>query len=328
MDTFVDSSWYHIRYISPLHDSAAFDADDAAYWMPVDLYIGGVEHAVMHLMYFRYFNKFMRDFGMLKNDEPATRLFTQGMVIKDGAKMSKSKGNVVDPNEMVDRYGADALRMFILFASPPAKQIDWTGETGIEGMGRFLQRVWKIAKDALESDHGELPQFERLNEAERSLIRKAHQTIKRVTDDISVRIHHNTALAAIMELANAFGTVPPDTESARSVRWEVLKIAVKLVYPFAPHFGEELWEKVGDGERLTFSPWPEYVEELAAEEMLEIMIQVNGKLRGKVKVPPGTDEELIKEAALREDTVKRFVEGKTVRKVIYVPEKLMNIVVA
>ena len=330
MDTFVDSSWYHVRYISPFDEDGPFDKEDANYWMPVDLYIGGIEHAVLHLMYFRFFHKFIRDIGLLKSDEPTIRLFTQGMVIKDGAKMSKSRGNVVDPNDLVSRYGADALRMFMLFASPPDKQLDWGDEGGIEGMSRFLQRLWRLAGEAISSADSSagMPAFGKLDDAGRAVIRKMHQTIKRVSDDIEVRIHHNTAIAAIMELVNTIGAYKSDDGAAGAVRWNAVSTTVELLYPFAPHFCEELWERMGNSERLTFHPWPEYDSELAAEEMLTIVVQVNGKLRGQVEAPAGTGEEAIKEAAQADEKVRRFIEGKEIRKVIYVPKKLVNIVVS
>lgn len=329
MDTFVDSSWYHVRYTSPKNSQAPFDVNDANYWMPVDLYIGGIEHAVMHLMYFRYFHKFMRDIGLLEGDEPTIRLYTQGMVIKDGAKMSKSRGNVVDPNEMMDRHGADALRMFMLFAAPPDKQIDWTGEAGIEGMGRFMQRIWRMAGDAsAEGSSAGMPPFDNLDGQQRSLVRKVHQTIRRVSTDIESRIHHNTAIAAIMELVNAIAALKSDDGVTHAVRRHALMIVAQLVYPFAPHFGEELWEAMGNEKRLADHPWPEYKEELAAEEMLSIVVQVNGKLRGQIKIPAGTGEEEVKTAALADEKVKHFIEGKTIRRTIYVPGKLVNVVVS
>jgi leucyl-tRNA synthetase len=330
MDTFVDSSWYHVRYTSPRCREAPFDVKEAGYWMPVDLYIGGIEHAVLHLMYFRFFHKFMRDIGLLEGDEPAVRLYTQGMVIKDGAKMSKSKGNVVDPNDLVDRFGADALRMFMLFAAPPDKQIDWTGETGIEGMGRFMHRVWRLAYDAFEQggNETEVPAFEKLDGEQRAVVRKTHQMIKRVSDDIEKRIHLNTAIAAVMELVNSIAGLKRGDEISLSVRLWALGIVAQLIYPFAPHFGEELWQAMGNGGRLTFYPWPEFDADLAAEEMLTIAVQINGKLRGQVEVPAGTEEETIKSAALEDERVRRFTEGKTVRKTIYVPGKLLNIVVS
>jgi leucyl-tRNA synthetase len=329
MDTFVDSSWYHVRYTSPHVDNVPFDKREANHWMPVDLYIGGIEHAIMHLMYFRFFHKAMRDLGLLEGDEPATRLFTQGMVVKDGAKMSKSLGNVVDPNALVDRYGADAVRLFMLFAAPPAKQIDWKGEEGIEGMSRFMSRIWRLVGDSIDSgDVGlTLPSYDTLDDDARAILRKMHQTIRRVTDDIDIRMNLNTAIAAIMELVNAVAAFSPTREAGRAVRIEALRTVTILVYPFAPHFGEELWQRLGNNERLTFTPWPQFNPEWAAEEMLTIVVQVNGKLRGQIEVPAGTAEDEVKTAAQEDKNVLRFTEGKTIRKVIYVPGKLVNIVV-
>jgi leucyl-tRNA synthetase len=329
MDTFVDSSWYHVRYTSPRADTAPFDIKEAGHWMPVDLYIGGIEHAIMHLMYFRFFHKAMRDLGLLKGDEPATRLFTQGMVVKDGAKMSKSLGNVVDPNALVERYGADAVRLFMLFAAPPAKQIDWKGEEGIEGMSRFMGRIWRLVGDALDGgDAGlTLPSYDDLDEDSRSLLRKTHQTIRRVSDDIEKRMNLNTAIAAVMELVNAVSSFSPTGEAGRAVRMEALRTVTMLVCPFAPHFGEELWQRLGNSERLTFTPWPQYNAEWAAEEMLTIVVQVNGKLRSQIEVAAGTAEDDVKLAAQEDEKVQRFTGGKTIRKVIYIPGKLVNIVV-
>ncbi len=328
MDTFVDSSWYHVRYTSPHVDGAPCDIKEANHWMPVDLYIGGIEHAIMHLMYFRFFHKAMRDIGLLEGDEPATRLFTQGMVIKDGAKMSKSMGNTVDPIELVDRYGADAVRLFMLFAAPPAKQIDWKGEEGIEGMSRFMNRIWRLVGGAIADGGAEpaMPSYDDLDEDSRALLRKTHQTIKRVTDDIDKRMNLNTGIAAVMELVNAINSFGADGAARRAIRVEALKTVTMLIYPFAPHFSEELWERLGNSERLTFTPWPDYNAEWAAEEMLTIVVQVNGKLRGQIEVPAGTGDEEIKTAAQEDEKVQRFAEGKTIRKVVYVPGKLVNIV--
>jgi len=328
MDTFVDSSWYHVRYTSPHVADAPYDVSEANHWMPVDLYIGGIEHAIMHLMYFRFFHKAMRDIGLLESDEPATRLFTQGMVIKDGAKMSKSLGNVVDPNKLVERYGADAVRLFMLFAAPPAKQIDWKGEEGIEGMSRFMNRIWRLVGEAVDQsdENREVPGFDALDDDSRALLRKTHQTIKRVTDDIDKRMNLNTAIAAVMELVNAINSFGADGIGRQAVRHEALKTVTMLICPFAPHFGEELWRRLGFKDRLTFTPWPQFNPEWAAEEMLAIVVQVNGKLRGQIEVPAGTDDEEIKTAAQEDEKVQRFTEGKTIRKVVYVPGKLVNIV--
>ena len=344
MDTFVDSSWYFYRYTDAHNDRAPFDSKIAGYWFGdrgIDQYIGGVEHAILHLIYSRFWTKFMRDIGLIKNDEPIERLFTQGMVIKDGAKMSKSLGNVVTPDEMIARFGADAARMYSLFAAPPDRDLDWQ-ETGIEGIQRFLGRVYRFVEtNARPQD----PEWRKavpssLSYSARQLQRKLHQTIKRVTDDFQGRWHFNTCIAAIMELVNegnrrALGTIAthPVTgvpvkadEIPLSLFAEVQRNLVLLLAPFAPYLAHELWEMLGEKSNLLKATWPKYDPELAKEEEIEIPVQVNGKLRGKIVVAPGTGEEEIKQKALADEKVQSYVTGKQIVKVIFTG-KLVSIVV-
>jgi leucyl-tRNA synthetase len=337
MDTFVDSSWYFYRYADAQNAKAPFDSATIAYWFPIDQYIGGVEHAILHLIYSRFWTKFMRDMGLVKNDEPVTRLFTQGMVIKDGAKMSKNLGNVVSPDEMVARYGADATRLYSLFAAPPDRDLDWQ-ESGIEGIQRFLGRVYRFylrnpagtRLGAAETGQAPSLQGESLSPAARAIQRKLHQTIKRVSNDFQGRWHFNTCIAAIMELVNeiygaeeaiAAGRVPA------SLILDVQRNIALLLAPMAPYLAHELWEMTGETSNLLKAPWPKFDAALAAEDEIEIPVQVNGKLRGLVVVPANASEDQIKQVALADEKVKAAIAGKHVVKVIVVPKKLVNIVV-
>ena len=331
MDTFVDSSWYFYRYTDAHNDRAPFDGKIAQYWFGdrgIDQYIGGIEHAILHLIYSRFWTKFMRDLGMITNDEPVERLFTQGMVIKDGAKMSKSLGNVVSPDEMVARYGADAARLYSLFAAPPDRDLDWQ-DSGIEGIQRFLGRVYRFFVRNAGAATAQGTQAASTPEA-RAIQRKLHQTIKRVSDDFRGRWHFNTCISAIMELVNALyaaeeaiakGAVPGTFLA------EVQRNLVLLLAPFAPYLSHELWEMLGQKESLLRAPWPKYDPELAKEEEIEIPVQVNGKLRGRVSVPAAWSEEFVIERALADEKVKAAISGKQMVKKIYVPGKMVNIVV-
>jgi leucyl-tRNA synthetase len=331
MDTFIDSSWYFYRYTDARNDSAPFDAKTAQYWFPIDQYIGGVEHAILHLIYSRFWTKFMRDLGLITNDEPVERLFTQGMVIKDGAKMSKSLGNVVSPDEMVTRYGADAARLNSLFAAPPDRDLDWQ-DSGIEGMQRFLGRVYRFMIRHAKPEH---PDWRKsvpadLPPAARAIQRKLHQTIKRVSDDFQGRWHFNTCISAIMELVNTlYGADEAITQNAipTPLVAEVERTVVLLLSPFAPYICHELWEMLGEKGNLLKASWPKYDAELAKEEEVEIPVQVNGKLRGRVVVPAGATEDLVYERALADEKVKAAIAGKQVVKKIFVPGKLLNVVV-
>ncbi len=331
MDTFVDSSWYFYRYTDAKNSKAPFDSEKANYWFPIDQYIGGVEHAILHLIYSRFWTKVMRDLGMIKNDEPAERLFTQGMVIKDGAKMSKSKGNVVSPDDMIARYGADATRMYALFAAPPDRDLEWQ-EEGVAGISRFLSRVYRLVtkyaatiRAVGEGSHSAVG-----SATEGKVLRKLHQTIAKITQDFTGRWHFNTSIAAVMELVNEIAGSEAAMDSGEISPGAVANVFRNLVLmlaPFAPFFAAEMWEQIG-GEGVVFrTAWPVANEELAREDEIEIPVQVNGKLVNVVKVPAGSDEAAVKAAALADEKVKARIEGKTVVKVIVVPGKLVNLVV-
>lgn len=330
MDTFFDSSWYFFRYTSPSEEKLPFSPQAADYWLPVDLYIGGVEHAILHLIYARFFCKYFRDFGLTVIDEPFPRLLAQGMVVKDGAKMSKSKGNVVDPDDIVEKYGADSLRLFILFASPPEKEFIWNDE-GIDGCYRFLNRLWATMQENLDLfKQKSSPREETGKEEKTSKLRiKMHQTIKKVSDDIDKRYHLNTAISSIMEFYNL---IKKEKETlSQSVRGknllrESLESLVLLLSPFAPHLCEELWERMGHKTFLLRSPWPSFDPDLAAEEKVTIVVQVSGKLRDKFEAGRDLAEDQIKEMALGLNRIKSLVGEKKVKKIIYVKNKLVNIV--
>ncbi len=342
MDTFVDSSWYFYRYTDAHNNHAPFDSAIAGYWFGergIDQYIGGVEHAILHLIYSRFWTKFMRDMGLVKNAEPVERLFTQGMVIKDGAKMSKSLGNVVSPDEMVARYGADSARMYSLFAAPPDRDLDWQ-DKGVEGVQRFLSRVYRyVARHAEKSSvetqlAASAPQTEALSPEARQIQRKLHQTIKRVSDDFQGRWHFNTCVAAIMELVNELYAAEegvtrapsPSKAVPESLLAAVQRDLVLLLAPFAPYLAHELWEMLGEEGSLLRSPWPKYDAALAKEEEIEIPVQVNGKLRSLIVVPADASEETIRERALSDEKIKSIIAGKQIVKIIVVPGKLINIV--
>jgi leucyl-tRNA synthetase len=329
MDTFFDSSWYHFRYCSPQEEEKPFDPEPVDYWLPVDLYIGGVEHAILHLIYARFFCKFFRDFGLTSIDEPFPRLLAQGMVTKDGAKMSKSKGNVVDPDDMVAEYGADALRLFILFASPPEKEFAWN-EKGIEGCFRFLNRLWTFFQEnkGLFEKEAPFPVAATKEPAHRVRV-KMHQTIKKVTEDIEKRYHLNTAISTIMEFFNRIKAEREElvqSEEGQSLLKEALETIVHLLSAFAPHVCEEIWERMGHDTILARSPWPLYDPELAKEEKVTIVVQVNGKLRERFEADRDAEEEQLKEKAKGLDRIQDIIGDRKVKTVIYVKNKLINIV--
>ncbi|MBU4202842.1 MAG: leucine--tRNA ligase [Acidobacteria bacterium] len=331
MDTFVDSSWYFFRYCSPGETGLPFQPEAAKYWMPVDLYIGGVEHAILHLIYSRYFCKVLRDLGLTDRDEPFPHYLPQGMVIKDGSAMSKSKGNVVDPDEMIRKYGADTLRIFILFASPPEKEFAWN-EKGIEGSFRFLNRIWSFFQenaDLFNEYEFNAAEGSEADETVRGLRTKMHQTIRKVTVDIDKRFHLNTAISSIMELLNrmkADRDCLRTSEMGRSALREAMEILIRMLSPFAPHLCEELWQKLGHQQILVHGEWPAFNPELAREETVTVVVQVNGKLRDKFEVERGTAEEEVKSRALKLERIQQILVGRTVRKVIYIQDKLVNIV--
>jgi len=330
MDTFVQSSWYFLRYCSPRFDQAPLDQEETEYWMSVDQYIGGIEHAVLHLLYARFFTKALRDLGYVNIDEPFINLLTQGMVIKDGSKMSKSKGNVVDPDSLIKVYGADTARLFSLFASPPERDLEWSDQ-GVDGSFRFLNRVWKLVVELapLISNAGSVKKDQSFSGDSGKLRRVIHKTIKKVTEDVEERFHFNTAIAAIMELVNSISSFESKKDpSSAPVLKEALEAVVLLLAPFVPHITEELWEGLGHQGGIGTASWPAYDAEAIVEDELTIVVQVNGKLRGKVTVAAIATEEEIRSAALADEKVVAHIEGKTVRKIIYVPGKLLNIVVA
>ena len=364
MDTFVDSSWYFERYTSPHAAEAPFDVHAVDYWMPVDLYIGGIEHAVLHLLYARFWTKVLRDLGLVKYDEPFTRLLTQGMVcmetlwcaehewlfpqqVRDGRcvecgrpvtvgrmeKMSKSKRNVVDPDEMIRKYGADATRLFILFAAPPERDLDWNDQ-GIEGCSRFLNRVWRIVRriNAHTADLRRDPAaLAAASGAALALRRKTHQTIRKVTEDIQDRFHFNTAVAAVMELINLlyqFAVEEVQDEPTRQALREAAEATVLLLSPFTPYVAEELWRQLGHADSILLQPWPAYDPTLIQEEEVTVVIQVNGRVRSRLTVPASIADAELREAALQHERIQEWLTAKSVRKVIVVPQKLVNIVVA
>jgi leucyl-tRNA synthetase len=328
MDTFVDSSWYFYRYIDAKNSTAPFDPKIAAYWFPIDQYIGGVEHAILHLIYSRFWTRVMRDLGLVKDDEPVLRQFSQGMVIKDGSKMSKSKGNVVSPDDMVGRYGADATRMYSLFAAPPDRDLDWQ-EDGVAGVSRFLSRVYRISvKYAPYARSGAAGQADSKTSA--ALLRKLHQTIAKITQDFEGRWHFNTCVAAIMELVNEIQGADAQLaagEVSAAVVHELLRSLALLLAPFAPYLAAELWEELGESGSILRADWPVSDPGLAREDELEIPVQINGKLVTVLRVPADADSKTIEAAALADEKVQSRAAGKTVAKVIVVPGKLVNLVV-
>jgi leucyl-tRNA synthetase len=319
MDTFVDSSWYFYRYCDSKNSQAPFDSKKIAYWFPIDQYIGGVEHAILHLIYSRFFTKVMRDIGLIRNDEPAARLFTQGMVIKDGAKMSKSKGNVVSADEMIERFGADTGRLFELFAAPPEKDMDWT-DAGAEGAYRFLGRVCRFVTRSADAPHRQGDPA-----SDRRALRKLHQTIRKVTEDFDKRWHFNTSIAALMELINTLHE--EEASLSRDALDQILPPLVLMLGPFAPYLAEELWEQLGRAGPVFRQAWPVYDEALAKEDAADVVLQVNGKVRGRIAVRFGAPQEELEKLALADPKTQPFLAGKQVVKVVVVPDKLVNIVV-
>ena len=364
MDTFVESSWYFDRFCCARFDrKPGLDREKVDYWMPVDQYIGGIEHAILHLLYSRFYTRVLRDFGVLGVDEPFTNLLTQGMVCKETMrcpehgylfpdeadegrcrrcraevvigkteKMSKSLKNVVDPDYLIDRYGADTARMFCLFAAPPEKDLEWSDQ-GVEGSFRFLNRTWRIIADYLEDIRGKEAYRGRQDELEdemKSLRRKTHQTIRKVTGDIEDRFHFNTAISAVMELVNALYQIrrpDPGDEKALSVIRETVESVILLLSPIVPHLTQELWVMLGNDGNLADAAWPVYDQAVASEEQITIVIQVNGKVRSRMTVPIDEDVDKIKALARADEKIARMIGGKEVLKEIYVPQKLVNLVV-
>jgi leucyl-tRNA synthetase len=366
MDTFVESSWYYERYCSPNCKTAMFDREAVDYWMPVDQYIGGVEHAILHLLYSRYYTRVLHDIGLVKYKEPFTRLLTQGMVCKETVscpehgfllpeeieetneerlckrcgqqtivgrveKMSKSKKNVIDPNILLEKYGADTTRLFCLFAAPPERDLEWS-EQGVEGGYRFLNRVWRLALNWESLIRGAKPFSgipDQLEGDSRALFKKNHETIKKVTRDIEDRFHFNTAISAVMELVNTMYGFDLDDKNAQKI--EVMRLSMEsvalLLSPSVPHFAEELWESLGFDTSILMASWPSYREDALIKDELLIVVQVNGKLRSKFHIDADADDDTLKEMALSDERVLKFIDGKPIKKMIVVKEKLVNIVV-
>jgi leucyl-tRNA synthetase len=332
MDTFVDSAWYYFRYLDGRNPASPFGRDEVRPWLPVDLYIGGIEHATMHLIYTRFWTKMMRDLGLVEIDEPVRRLFTQGMVIKDGAKMSKSRGNVVDPDDMIERYGADTTRLFSLFAAPPERDLDWS-EAGVEGCARFVARVWRVfgraGGDRLAACRGTAPP--KLRPEALALRRKTHRAIQRVTDDLGPRMHFNTAVSAIMELTNAIVPLAECERPDEGTRWalyEAFTVLARLVAPFAPHFAEELWERLGQEGFVTLARWPSVVPELLLQDAVTVVVQVNGKVRGRLGLNRGATEAEALAAARSDARVAAHLDRRELRRVVYVQDRLLSLVVS
>jgi leucyl-tRNA synthetase len=347
MDTFVDSSWYFLRFCDPHNASLPFDPATASYWMPVDFYSGGVEHAILHLLYSRFFTRVLRDEGLVNFDEPFTRLLTQGMVLKNGAVMSKSKGNVVDPDDMLEKYGADALRLYVMFVAPPEKEVEWS-DAGLEGSFRFLARVWRLVDHWAETIGGEgMPNCDaaECSDAERQLRRKTHDTIRRVTSDIEERMHLNTSVSSLMELVNELydfsestahgvptrGDAPagrierPQTIAALR---EAIDALIVMISPFAPHMAEELWQMLGHPDTLAAAKWPSFDAAVAKAAEVVVPVQVNGKLRARITAPADASEDQLRELALADSAVKVHTSGKTIRKVVVAKGPLVSVVVS
>jgi leucyl-tRNA synthetase len=330
MDTFIDSSWYYLRYVSPHAHDVAFKPDALKYWMPVDQYIGGIEHAILHLLYSRFFTKFLYDQKLLSFDEPFKALFTQGMVLKDGEVMSKSKGNTVAADDMVTKYGIDTTRGFILFAAPPERELEWNDQ-GIEGIHRFLKRLWAFYikwLSAMQSGPVTIP--EHLSETDRAIRRKLHQTIIKITNDLEHDFKFNTAIAALMELLNELSNLKEPSEQEQNGRYAVLRevgnVVARLCTPFFPHLAEELWTSLGQDPTICRQPWPQADSAIAAEEALTIILQLNGKVRSRLTVAAGTANEEIKRQALQDEKITALLQGRDPKKVIVIPGKLVNIV--
>lgn len=329
MDTFICSSWYYMRYTDPHNMQLPFSSEKVNHWMPVDQYIGGIEHAILHLLYSRFFTKVLKDAGLVNFDEPFKNLLTQGMVIKDGSKMSKSKGNVVSPEEIIAKYGADTARLFMLFAAPPERDLEWSDQ-GVEGAFRFLGRVWRLAGhfESVLKQHADTYDVNELDKEEKDLRRILHLTIKKVTEDIGNRFNFNTAISAIMELVNAFYTLKDSRENIHpGLIYETVSALLRLLVPFAPHMTEELWHEVMEESSVHKMPWPKYDAKATVMDEVEIAVQVNGKIREKLVVETSLDTKTLEAKALGLDKIQALIAGKNIVKVICVPKKLVNIVV-
>lgn len=325
-DTFMESSWYYARYACRDNDEAMLD-ERADYWLPVDQYIGGIEHAILHLLYARFYHKLLRDEGLLKSDEPFKHLLTQGMVLKDGSKMSKSKGNTVDPQELINKYGADTVRLFTMFASPPEQSLEWN-DSAVEGAYRFLKRVWAFASDyktQLGGRDSSDADRQTVSDEVKSCRREIHETLQQALIDFG-KYQFNTVVAACMKIMNSLGKLA-DSEGANILRNESFSILLSLLSPIAPHISHALWKELGYGDDILSAPWPVVDESALIKDLIEMVVQVNGKMRGKIEVPAAADKSAVEEAALADSNVQRFVEGKDIKRVIVVPGKLVNVVV-
>ena len=330
MDTFICSSWYYLRYTDPRNTQAPFDMGKGDYWMPVDQYIGGIEHAILHLLYSRFFTKVLKDAGLINANEPFKNLLTQGMVLKDGSKMSKSKGNVVAPGEIVEKYGADTARLFILFAAPPERDLEWSDQ-GVEGAFRFLGRFWRImlhyAQFMPAEENGEYVP-EQLEKEAKELRRALHGTIKKVTEDVEQRFNFNTAISSIMELVNAMYALKEEPKAQVSgLAQELVSSSLRLIAPFAPHMAEELWQLIGGNGSVHKQSWPVYDDAALQVEEVELVLQINGKVRDKIVAPVGLNAAELETLAMGQERVQQAIGDKKVVKVICVPQKLVNIVV-
>ena len=326
-DTFMESSWYYARFCCP--DSADAMLDERSnYWLPVDLYIGGIEHAILHLLYARFYHKLLRDAGLVSSNEPFKRLLTQGMVLKDGAKMSKSLGNTVDPEALINEYGADTVRLFIMFAAPPEQSLEWSDE-GVKGAFRFLRRLWDLVQRHVSASGAMLPAIDRqgLSAAQKELRRQVHDTIAKVSDDLSRRYTFNTAIAATMELVNATARFNVADDTDRALVQEALESVVLLLSPIVPHICHVLWQQLGHQSAVIDAVWPEADAEARVADSVTLIVQVNGKLRARIELPADASADVAEAMALGNDNVQRFIDGKEIRKVIVVPGKLVNVVV-
>jgi leucyl-tRNA synthetase len=324
-DTFFESSWYYARYTCNDYAQGMLD-QRVNHWLPVDQYVGGIEHAVLHLLYARFFHKLMRDLGLVKGDEPFKNLLTQGMVNKDGSKMSKSKGNTVDPQKLMDRYGADTVRLFMMFAAPPEQSLEWS-DSGVEGASRSLNRLWKAVYIHVSAGAVVALDTASLDCDQKAFRRKLHETIRKVSDDVGRRYTFNTAIAANMELLNDIGRFTDKTDNGRALVKEALDAAVLMLAPIVPHICHELWSALGHTDSVVDCVWPVVDDAALVKDSVELIVQVNGKLRGKISVRTDAGDDAIREAGLSEPNVRNHVEDKTIRKVIIVPGRLVNIVV-
>ncbi len=326
-DTFMESSWYYGRYACRDQDQAMLDPR-ADYWTPVDQYIGGIEHAILHLLYARFYHKLLRDEGLVHSDEPFQNLLTQGMVLKDGSKMSKSKGNTVDPQQLIDQYGADTVRLFVMFASPPEQSLEWS-DAGVEGASRFLKRLWKSVYEFVDANRPQAQQLDPagLDPAQKAMRLKLHETLKKVGDDFGRRMTFNTAIAANMELLNHLQKFDDSSAEGNTIRQQVLDAIVLMLSPIIPHLCHQLWQNLGHDSLIIDHRWPQHDSSALVQDTIEMVVQVNGKVRGKIEVSADADQAACEEAARSNPNVQKYIEGSAVRKVIVVPKKLVNIVV-